>query len=521
MLSPTYLCLKERPAHIHIQFNTKLSLLTSTCSVVCLFPQAYYNKFSLAAIGAEKVLFLFVPSAQRKGIVILMKNQSCLKEFFRYSSLSVLGMLGVSCYILADTFFVSKGLGTKGLAALNLAIPVYNFIHGSGLMLGMGGSTKFTICKSQQDFKTTDIIFSNTLYLAAIFAFFFVIVGLFLSKPLTALLGADVEIFKMTNTYLKWLLVFAPAFIINDVMLCFVRNDGNPRLSMLAMIAGSLSNIILDYIFIFPMQMGIFGAVLATGFAPIISIVIMSPHWLKGKNEFHFIKTKLYLHIVRTELSLGFPSMVEQISAGIVMIAFNALILNFEGNTGVAAYGIIANISIVVVAVYTGIAQGFQPLISNFYGKNDVKNVKLVLRYALISMLIISCEIYFFIFLFAEPVTGIFNSENNPQLQNIAVNGLKIYFTSVVFVGFNIIIAIFFTSTEKTIPAHIISLLKGLILIVPMEFLLSSLWGITGVWLTYTITEFLVALVGVGICRHYKRIYQQKKTEIEQLESNT
>lgn len=212
-----------------------------------------------------------------------MNNPSCFKEFVRYSFFSVLGMLGISCYILADTFFVSSGLGTTGLAALNLAIPVYNFIHGSGLMLGMGGATKFSICKSQKDNRNANIIFTNTISLAFIFALVFVITGLLLSNPLTSLLGGDTETFTMTNTYLKWLLLFAPAFIMNDVLLCFVRNDGKPQLSMLAMLTGSFSNIVLDYIFIFPLQMGIFGAVLATGFAPVISIVILSRHWLKKK----------------------------------------------------------------------------------------------------------------------------------------------------------------------------------------------------------------------------------------------
>lgn len=111
-----------------------------------------------------------------------MKQKSCFWEFSHYTILSVLGMLGVSCYILADTFFVSKGLGTNGLAALNLAIPVYNFIHGTGLMLGMGGATKFSVCKSQNRKESVDCIYTNTVYLAVLFAVIFVLTGTFLSE---------------------------------------------------------------------------------------------------------------------------------------------------------------------------------------------------------------------------------------------------------------------------------------------------------------------------------------------------
>jgi len=306
----------------------------------------------------------------------------------------------------------------------------------------------------------------------------------------------------MTNTYLRWLLLFAPAFILNDVLLCFVRNDGSPQLSMIAMLIGSFSNIILDYIFIFSMEMGIFGAIFATGLSPVISIVMMLPHWGRKKNTFHFVKTKIRKYIIKQDLSLGFPSLIAQLSSGIVMITFNAIILKLAGNTGVAAYGVVANISLVIVAIYTGIAQGIQPLVSTFYGVGNNRQARTILKYALVTILSVSVIVYLLIFIFAEPITAIFNSENNVELQQISVMGLKLYFISIPFVGYNIILSTFFTSIEKVLPAHILSILRGLVLIIPMAFLLSALWKMTGVWLTYPITEFLIALLGFVIYKH-------------------
>ena len=150
------------------------------------------------------------------------------REYARYTALSVVGMLALSCYILADTFFVSKSLGTEGLAALNIAIPVYNFIHGTGLMLGMGGATRFSICRSRGAHREADEMFTNTLYMAAGFSVLFAALGLFFSGELAALLGADEEIFAMSRTYMQVLLLFSPAFILNDIFVCYVRNDGNP-----------------------------------------------------------------------------------------------------------------------------------------------------------------------------------------------------------------------------------------------------------------------------------------------------
>ena len=426
-----------------------------------------------------------------------MKNKSQFKEFARYSTLNVLGMIGLSCYILADTFFVSRGLGENGLTALNLAIPVYSFIHGSGLMLGIGGATKYSIFKSNKENKNANTIFTNTLCLATVLSIGFVLIGIFLSKSLTTALGADSDVFKMTNTYLQFILIFAPAFIINDVLICFVRNDNSPKLSMYAMLGGSLSNIILDYIFIFPLQLGIFGAVFATGLAPIISMLILSLHRIKRKNQFHFIKIKPSIKIARNTLSLGFPSLVTEVSSGIVIIVFNMIILNLIGNVGVAAYGIVANLSLVVVAVYTGIAQGIQPLISKSYGGNDIKSIKLIFKYAMITMSIISFILYLIIFFLADPIAKIFNSENNLVLQSIATNGLKLYFMAVIFVGFNIILPMLFSSMEKAFLAQIISLLRGLVVIIPMAFILSALVGLTGVWLAFPITESLVSILGV------------------------
>ena len=209
-----------------------------------------------------------------------MEKTSSLKEFFYYVFMNVIGMIGLSCYILADTFFVSKGLGTNGLTALNLAIPIYSFVHGSGLMLGMGGATRYSIFRGEKSWKNVQKVFVHGIYLAGILSAFFLLLGIGFTEEITRFLGADKEVFSMTQTYIKYILLFSPAFILNDILVCFVRNDGNPRLSMIAMLVGSFSNIVLDYLFIFPLNMGIFGAVFATGLAPVISLCILSGHWI-------------------------------------------------------------------------------------------------------------------------------------------------------------------------------------------------------------------------------------------------
>ncbi len=426
------------------------------------------------------------------------------REFARYASLNALGMLGFSCYILADTFFIAQGLGADGLTALNLAIPIYSLVHGCGLMLGMGGATRYSICRGQRDNDGASAAFVSLVYPAVLLVIIFVSAGLFFPTPLASLLGADAQVLTMTATYLRVILLFSPAFLLNDILVCFVRNDGSPRLSMTAMLAGSFSNIILDYVFIFPCQMGIFGAVLATGLAPCISLVVLSFH--RKHAGFGLRRCPVTPSLIGRMLALGLPSLVTELSSGIVILVFNFIILGLCGNTGVAAYGVVANLSLVVIALLTGIAQGVQPLLSHAYGRNAQSDIRQLMRYLIVTVLTLSVAIYA-LFIFCDtPVVAAFNSAQDAALQSIAEDGLRLYFLAIPFAGCNIALSFFFTSIGRALPAHCISLLRGLVLIVPMAFALSALFALIGVWLTFPATELLVTVCGVVLYWRSMRI---------------
>lgn len=203
-----------------------------------------------------------------------MKNR-VLHDFFKYVSMNVAGMIGLSCYILADTFFISRGIGPDGLTALNIALPVFNIMNGAGLMIGMGGAARFSILKASGDHKKANSVFTSCFCLASVISIILVFCGLFFSGNIARLLGANDEVYSMTLIYLKVMLLFSPLFMFNNLMTCFVRNDGAPNLAMAAMIVGSLGNIIMDYVFIFPCKLGMFGAIAATAMAPGISLILM------------------------------------------------------------------------------------------------------------------------------------------------------------------------------------------------------------------------------------------------------
>lgn len=437
-----------------------------------------------------------------------MKEQSVFRTFFRYTSLNVLGMMGLSCYILADTYFIAKGLGNNGLTALNLAIPVYNLMQGLGLMIGMGGATKFSITRSRIGEEKNNEIFTQALCFALFLSLLFVLTALLFAGPLASLLGANEEVFAMTKTYVRVLLLFSPLFFLNNLCLCFVRNDGNPHLSMAAMVTGSFSNIILDYVFIFPLHMGIFGAILATGMAPGISLIVLSAHFIRRKNSFRPGRIRLSLNMQREIAFLGNASLITELSSGVVIVVFNFIILGLAGNVGVAAYGVIANISLVITAIFTGIAQGIQPIVSQNYGLQRMGHVKTVLRYGLITAVLFAILIYAASFAAAPQIVALFNEENNLTMAAIAEAGIPLYFLAFAFAGINIIASVYFGSVNCPKQSFVISILRGLFVIVPVAFLLSRLLGMNGIWLSFPVTEALVCLLSIFFLRRNRKAGQ-------------
>lgn len=423
--------------------------------------------------------------------------QNITKTFFKYVSANILGMIGLSCYILADTFFIARGVGANGLTALNLAIPIYSIMNGLGLMIGMGGATRYSISKGNADSTVQKQIFTQALCFTLFWSSIFLILGITAARPISILLGANAETLHLTTEYIRIILIFTPFFMCNNLLICFVRNDGSPQLSMMAMLTGSFSNIIMDYILVFPFGLGMKGAALATAASPVLSILVLSIHFIKKNNQFHLCRIRPSLKRILDICALGSSSLIVEVSSGIVMLIFNLLILNISGNIGVAAYGVIANIALVLTSMYTGISQGVQPVISQCFGRREHKQIRQVLRYAFTTSVVLAVLSYLVTFIWSQPIVAAFNKDSDPILNAIAENGMHIYFTAFLFVGINIITATFLSSTDHPKEAFILSIFRGFVLVIPMAFLLSFLFGINGIWLTLPITELIVTIPAI------------------------
>lgn len=428
-------------------------------------------------------------------------NSNGRKKFAKYVSLNILAMLGSSCYILADTFFVANGIGANGLTALNLAIPLFSVIQAGGLMIGMGSGTRYAISISRGDVQRGSGVFTNAIITGIAAGCLIAAVGLLFSGNIAQAIGADDVTKEMTGIYLKVILFFAPFYMVNHTVVAFVRNDGNPKLATIAVLAGNFSNIILDYVLIYILKWGMFGASLATGIGPVISIACLSYHFLKGKNRFRLKKVKYSFVVAGDFCKLGISSFVNELSTGAVIMIFNFLFLGLGGNTAVAAYGIVANIALFAVAIFTGIAQGIQPLVSEYYGKGLTAQLKSTLKDAVIVALVLTTVVVAVSYGFNDGIVSLFNKSGDPQLQSIAKEGIIIYFLGFFPGSINIVLAGYFSAMERAEKGFLISLLRGLIIIAPSAFVLSKLWGMTGVWTAIPVTETLTFLAALLMAR--------------------
>lgn len=434
-------------------------------------------------------------------------------EFMRYVPLNVLGMLALSCYILADTFFVANGIGPDGLTALNLVLPVYSFISGVGLLFGMGGATKYALLKSMGNHAEAKRYFTLTMLLCATAGVILMLAGLFFTDEICVKLGADTAILPLAKKYLYTIMLFSAAFITNNALVCFVRNDENPRVSMLAMLLGSLGNIVLDYIFVFPLQMGMFGAAIATCISPLIGIAVLSFHLFAQRSGLRFISIRFRWRDLSQVVSIGFSAFITEFSTGIVILVFNFVILALAGNIGVAAYGIVANVNLFAVAIFAGISEGVQPLISKYYGVADFSSLRKIYTWAIGLSAIIGLAVYIILFLSGETLVALFNRDNDANLARLAVKGVRLYFPMLFLSGINIVSASLFASISRPKAAFLISVLRSIVFIIGLIFVLSSLLGMPGVWYTMPCTEVLTFGVTILLLRHLSRSH--KKIEID------
>lgn len=425
-------------------------------------------------------------------------------QFFHYVFLNIFGLLGTSCYILADTFFISRAAGSDGITLLNLCLPLYNLIFAVGSMLGLGSATRFAILRAQGD-ERAHRYFSNALLWAWMFSIPFMLAGAFCPDMLLRWMGGDAQIVALGVSYARIFLLFTPFFMCNYITSSFVRNDGDPSLAMAATLSGSLFNVVFDYLFIFPMGMGLAGAALATAVSPIVSMLVCSLHFLKKSNHIQLRFQRPSVRLLRQSCPLGVSGFVGEMSSGVTTTVFNFLLLRLAGNVGVAAYGVVANYALVATAVFNGVAQGVQPLASACYGQGRSKDARRLLGLGTVTALGLAALLYAGVFGFTDTLVALFNQDGNMQMAQYALQGMRVYFIGYLFAGVNIVATGYLGAINRPAEATAASLCRGVVAIVGCSLLLGNLFGMNGVWAAFPAAEALTAVLTACLLRRVVR----------------
>lgn len=439
-----------------------------------------------------------------------MENSCSLKKtiwknYISYLVPTVIGMVTYSLYCLADVLFVSLGVGSNGLAALNISLPIFTIYSALALLIGVGASITIGICKGQGLQETSNKLFTMAFLTITLLGIFFTFVSSFFTKELALILGADHIILNEVICYLKpvsWGVLF---YMLSGALTVIIRGDGNPNLVMFAGVIGNLINIVLDYIFVMPMDLGTFGAGLATVIGFSISLIILLSHFILKKNTIyftqHFWDLKLYCRMLKN----GVGASILEISTGITIFLINLALMQVSGATAVAIFSVISNISFIAKGLFGGMAQASQPIISLNYGLKDFKIVQIAYQFAMWVAGASGLLAFFFLVLFSKPIIeGLVSSD--PIVVAQGIKAIQLYFIAFSFTGFNTVLMYYFQSIERSFYSTLMSFLRGIALIFILLLILPNFLGEAGIWLVLPITELITFILFISLKKFFVKL---------------
>lgn len=413
----------------------------------------------------------------------------------KYLIPTLISMLSNSLYCLVDVYFISQGSGSLGLAALNIAMPIYTMYSCIGLLFGVGASTIMAIAEGARDPMTRNRAFSMCVGMMAILGAAFTVIGLVWIEPFAYLLGSSEELLPYVLEYMVPIQCTSMIFIFMYASSLLLRADHNPRLAMIAMLVGNISNMILDYVFVMVFHMGIEGAAIATAISPCITVTIASLHFRSSKRSIKLVSHWYSFDLLKRMIANGLGSGVMELSAGLVILIFNSVILSISHAQMLAAYAIITNIAYVCKGLLNGFAQAAQPLISTNHGAGIQERVRGSLACCVRYAFVFSISLYLIFLLFPRLIAMPFSS-GDEALIDLAEEGIRFYFSSLPCLALNTMIMYYFQAVEQGKLSTILALCKGVIFVLLGLLLLVPFFYMRGVWLTMTFAEGLCFLVG-------------------------
>ncbi len=422
-----------------------------------------------------------------------MGEESITRLLIRFSLPATAGMLVMATYNIVDTIFVGI-LGSEAIAALSVAFPFQMLLGALGIGTGVGAASLISRSLGSGQREVAQNAVGQVISLSVIYGLVVALVGFFFLEPILVLFGATPEILALTGEYVIVITSGSVMFFLIMSLNNVVRGEGNPKLSMYVMIISAVINIALDPVFIFLLGMGVRGAAVATVLAKIVGVVIMLRYFTSGKGEITICLSCLKPHweTIRKIYVIGFPAMILQISTNLSLVVANN-ILAVYGFLAIAALGLIFRLFMFALMPIIGVSQGMLPIIGYNFGAGKMDRI----RETLIKCVIISTGIATFFgtvyFIWPSLFISIFSRE--PELIALASGALRIMVIMFPLIGAQIVFSTYFQATGKGIPSLVLSILREVILFIPLLLILSGLFGLDGVWVSRPASDLLAFLV--------------------------
>ena len=437
----------------------------------------------------------------------MQKKQSLLKQFFHFSAATVASLMVFSLYSIVDGLFVARGVGEYAMTAVNLSVPFVNLLFSIAVIFAVGTSTIIAYLLGQKNAQSANKLFSQNLVTLVVIGVTISVLVLAFTEPLARLLGAEEVTLEYTIHYLQGLAPFAVCFMISYNLEVLVKTDGRPRLALVTVCVGCVTNCVLDYLAIFHWGLGIWGAAAATGASQLLTCIIYLTHFLGKHTTFHPVRFRMDWKIYRRLLPIGISDGLTELCNGLMIFLFNHTILRCIGTDGLVAYTIIAYANTLVINITMGVSQGSQPLISFQNGRGDGTAIGNLLRYGLRTMCGIAAVCFTVLFLAAPKLVAVYLPEAGAEMLTFATDAFRRYSLCYLPVGFNIYIAGFLTAMERPLPAVSISTGRGLILQGSILLLLAAVLGGSSIWFAPVISEVLCLGLSVFFLLQLRRTH--------------
>ncbi|GFD93043.1 MATE family efflux transporter [Alteromonas sp. KUL156] len=418
-----------------------------------------------------------------------------------------IGILVMSINMIVDTIFVGRWIGVLAIAAITVVLPIAFLISSIGMGVGIGGSSIISRALGANKEDKAFEVFGNQISLTIVLSVLFVLLGTFFSIPILQLFGANGDIITPATEYFDVIVWGVPFLAFAMMGNPVVRAVGKPNYAMLTMLFPAIANIFLDIIFIKFMNLGMYGAGLATSISYAVSGVFILWFFISKKTELKIIPKyfKLNFSIVKEVVSLGGVTIVRQGTISILTIVLNYSLFKYGGEISIAVYGIINRVMLFALFPVLGVTQGFLPIAGYNYGANNTERVKETINKSILFGTGIAVLIFILIMLFPTELVGVFTEDE--KLLKLTPDALIVAFLATPVITTQLIGSAYFQAAGKALPALLLTLLKQGFFLIPLVYLLPKFYGVNGVWMSFPIADVLSTVLTYAYLKREVRLH--------------